>query len=376
LNYKPIIVKKEIFEKLFKFRQNYSDLKNGVSPYLVIIYFPILSFLIIAFIPLILTTERISLVSFRETGPIGDTIGGITGPIIGCIAAYITFLAFWAQFKSNKQQTKQFNKQDIDNKLNRFETKFFELLKIHRENVSQMKISDKAHDIECFIDMFIELHLSHSLTLESYNDSSLISKKLNYKPEDFMNIAYIGFFVGGDYYSDDVLKQLLSKYDKDFIKIYLDKVRENYHKEVKDGRILASANGDNFSFESTIFRGRIRLLSHYFRHLFQTVKFVDAQNDKDKDGNFIVDKKYYIKILRSQLSSHELLLLYYNSMSIYGQPWITSNYFKNYHILKNIPLSYIKFGLSPKIVLGKTDIDGKPMFEADEIKDREILYYT
>lgn len=36
--------------------------------------------------------------NYTNTGEIGDTIGGIAGPFIAMIAAYLTFIAFWVQY--------------------------------------------------------------------------------------------------------------------------------------------------------------------------------------------------------------------------------------------------------------------------------------
>src|ERR1043165_133506 len=79
---------------------------------------------------------------FYNTGQIGDTIGGITGPVIALIVGLLTFLAFWVQFQSNKAQTYQFKKQDTDTKVDRFETRFYELLQLHRDNVSEMSVGN------------------------------------------------------------------------------------------------------------------------------------------------------------------------------------------------------------------------------------------
>ena len=45
---------------------------------------------------------------FSDTGEIGDTIGGITGPFIAIAAAGLTFIAFWVQYKANIQQRQDF----------------------------------------------------------------------------------------------------------------------------------------------------------------------------------------------------------------------------------------------------------------------------
>ena len=42
----------------------------------------------ILFLPWLLTCEPISILSFRDTGPIGDTIGGIISPFIAILVGY------------------------------------------------------------------------------------------------------------------------------------------------------------------------------------------------------------------------------------------------------------------------------------------------
>lgn len=61
---------------------------------------------------------------FRETGQIGDTIGGIMGPFVAIAASILTFIAFWVQFKANIQQ-----RHDIA--IERFEHNFYEMLQLH-----------------------------------------------------------------------------------------------------------------------------------------------------------------------------------------------------------------------------------------------------
>ena len=42
---------------------------------------------------------------FSSTGQIGDTIGGITGPIINLIGAFLVYISYQAQIKANKIQS-------------------------------------------------------------------------------------------------------------------------------------------------------------------------------------------------------------------------------------------------------------------------------
>ena len=55
-------------------------------------------------------------------------------------------------------------------------------------------------------------------------------------------------------------------------------------------------------------------IGHYFRHLYNTVKFVDQH----KFIKEFEDKKTYTNLIRAQLSSNELGLLFYNCLSDRG----------------------------------------------------------
>ena len=62
-------------------------------------------------LPLLLTNPWFCLIDFSNTGQIGDTIGGVMGPIIALLAAFLTFLAFWIQYRANEKQNKIAKKQ-------------------------------------------------------------------------------------------------------------------------------------------------------------------------------------------------------------------------------------------------------------------------
>ena len=83
--------------------------------------------------------------NYDDNGQIGDIIGGTTSPIIAVIAAYLTFLAFWIQYKANKQQ-----RQDIA--VERFESRFYEMIHLHRENLSDLTCGEVSgrEAISCY----------------------------------------------------------------------------------------------------------------------------------------------------------------------------------------------------------------------------------
>lgn len=68
-----------------------------------------------------------------ELGDIGDFIGGYFGFLIGVIGALLTFLAFYIQYKANKDVQKQF-------RLQQFETQFHKMIDIYLNNKDKFSI--------------------------------------------------------------------------------------------------------------------------------------------------------------------------------------------------------------------------------------------
>ncbi|MEP5254760.1 MAG: hypothetical protein ABJQ39_06840 [Winogradskyella arenosi] len=68
--------------------------------------------LLILSMPYILTRQSIFGFHFNDkTGVIGDTIGGITAPIVGLLGAYLVYLGFRQQIKTNHKQFKELRNQ-------------------------------------------------------------------------------------------------------------------------------------------------------------------------------------------------------------------------------------------------------------------------
>lgn len=71
------------------------------------------------FIP-VLTNKIPTICNLNTTGEIGDTIGGLTAPIIGLFSAFLVYIAFKSQIDANKKQHKFNKKQSNFNDLNIF----------------------------------------------------------------------------------------------------------------------------------------------------------------------------------------------------------------------------------------------------------------
>lgn len=74
-------------------------------------------------------------------------------------------------------------------------------------------------------------------------------------------------------------------------------------------------------------------VGHYFRNLFQIIEFVHQSDAKDK--------RFYSSLVRAQLSSHELLLLFYNARNKHGREKFKP-LIEQYALLKNMPVNELK----------------------------------
>lgn len=76
----------------------------------------ILLLLVLAiFSPYVLTLETFTNIDFSETGPIGDTIGGLTAPFINLLAALLVYKSFREQLNANEILSRETNYNYIRN---------------------------------------------------------------------------------------------------------------------------------------------------------------------------------------------------------------------------------------------------------------------
>lgn len=176
--------------------------------------FFILIIAIICLFPFLFTIN--GCIDFRNTGQIGDTIGGIMGPFVAIAAAILTFLAFWVQFKANEQQRK-------DIALERFESNFFELLHFHQEITNELLL-------KCYI---------YDFTI--YNNQKLVEEK----GRDVFQLLYENTIIKNKYWG---IKNIIKNNRSNWIDEYLN--------------------------------CPIGFLDHYFRLLYRIFKYIDDSYKK------------------------------------------------------------------------------------------------
>lgn len=125
-----------------------------------------------------------------------------------------------------------------------------------------------------------------------------------------------------------------------FIKMwsYLKSRVETISNDTPIAEITNSINQSYSDFHNTY----VYKIDHYFRILYNILKFVDASNE--------TNKKFYVDIIRAQLSSPELSLIYYNCISDKGKEKLAPLVVK-YNLLKHMPKNEIteKIKLSENI---------------------------
>jgi len=328
----------------------------------------------------------------NATGVIGDTIGGTLGTVIAIIAAFLTFLAFWIQYEANQQQK-------LDLQFERFENKFFELLKLHKDNVNEMVID--GYDIstskttsfsrssgeevletkeestgreisgrKVFVTIYYELKAcyeicDHRLRFETIPNRNLYLTKMSYR------LVFNGI---GSNIITNIDKNIPG--DKEFVetcKAALYSARTQHVKSNGQDNIYTMPGSNiqvNLFFKYKPFSGHASRFGHYYRHLYYIVKYVVGQSQNIMD---IGQKKEYLKMLRAQLSNHEQLMLYFNYLSGYGSNWENdqNKFFSDFRMIHNLPIELTDFAVNARLHFQK-EIEriekekGEKMFEYDE----------
>jgi Putative phage abortive infection protein len=255
---------------------------------------------------------------------------GIANLILGTITIILVVYTLFTSKRANNKQL--------------FETKFFDLLNIHRENTIQVECNHKTGR-KAFEEIFAEIQFI----------SNQIERNIStIPPNDRVTISYLVVFWGLNETKED-LRKYLNKYYPQLGQIrdeILNKLLELY------GNINAYDSNSPFKGKLT---GLQSSLSHYFRHLFQTIEFINKQVYLTLD-----EKYYYVKTLRAQLSNYELIIFFYNSISPLGRNWeLSQNEFRNklvtkYQFIKNMPLSLV------------IDIDAKEFYPEMEFESDEV----
>lgn len=304
------------------------------------------------FAPFLLTRKSINEdFNFTNTGQIGDTIGGLMNPFIAIAGVIVTGLAFYIQYKANEQQRTlflaeqeenkaqlqlQIDNQNHQNQLAQFESQFYEMLKLHRDNISEMEVSgydfyEENSKLVRFEKNTAGRKIFVTMQKELECIMAIYKGVVGSLSKEGFDHSYQIFFEG--------LEEFSKKHPEQSVLIGMLHKARNQHrnpdpaiKTNQQRKEFGSGIKMNFNFKP--FSGHASRLGHYFRHLYLAVKSV-ATSDIITDYE---DRMKYLRLLRAQLSNHEQILLFYNWLSGFGADWEDNDhqFFTDYKMIHNL----------------------------------------
>ena len=232
----------------------------------------------------------------------GDFVGGVVGTLLAFVAAILYYVALKEQRKDIAINQKSMNLQNeaLAKQIEEFEKQKEELAltrivyeqqyKTMKEQEHTMKIQQFESSFYAFLNVYIA-----------------IKNELNNNDEE-----------------KDFFKTIFLKLNGSVDVELINESPLNCHK------IIEKKYVDLFLHN----KGR---LSHYFKTIYRLLKIIDSSLSLSNQ-----EKMFYAKIIRSQLTDYELLIMYYNYHSVYANKSTVLIY--KYNILKHIhPLSKIEF---------------------------------
>jgi len=289
------------------------------------------------------------LFSNTNFGLLGDFVGGVIGTLVAIVAALYIIKSYKKQISQGKKQT--------------FETSFTLMLEMHRKNLQEVEINDAQGNTltgrKAFKPMVEELEelfeaVDKTIEKKSNSDERFAEWREKRKRMALAHKLSYGYF----FYSVDSYFLTIDKNEA------LYDLCELVRTEIKGSKKLPDEL-KNLQHHT--------ILGHYYRHLFNMVNWVNAESSLT-----LKEKQKFCKLIRSQLSDYEEILLYYNSLSSLGEAWNEPlgereveqmNLIAKYRLLKNCPYYLYYFGIKPSETYAVEDESwykrGELFFETD-----------
>ncbi len=279
--------------------------------------------IICAFISFLLILTLRSIYNEKSTQDLATIVGGVLGTSLSFFGSILVYKALRSQIKANKIISNQF-------KIQQFESKYYEMLRLHKENVNSLKleiteVEYNGTEVEkrVFEQKGNEVFEIYCLEIEELFKTILPLKK----DENYSFIAAYAIFFNGKFTDNNT--EYIEALEKIKTRRLLNRKLEDPY--VPQGLFIPKQFVTNYK----LIQGQSEKLSQYFRHLFLTVKFVANQ-----DENFITyeEKREYLRMLRAQLTNYEQVLMFYNWLADFGKEWENDNnhFFTDYRMIHNV----------------------------------------
>lgn len=336
--------------------------------YIRILVFVSIFFLMIALFSPLLIFIRFSVgdnFSATQLGPIGDFLAGSTVPFLttGSILLLLaTILMQREEVKISQEGIKQLNNQTLivkkqyeetrketiltnkTLKKQQFETTFFNMISLHHTIVNNMNFKESTGR-SVFENMFYYLENTtiKDVIKEKWQDylfnmlNTNNGKEFRYANilseefEEKRKALFIDLKISkrGIPLTDDNIQEVYSEIGKEY-----SKDKEHYFLEfskllneidisnppikniilIEFKHILVEKPNESLKREvyERVFKEYGNTVGHYYRNLYRIFRFIEEEDFDNFNENDVKEKNKYRGILRAQLSSQELIMLFYN----------------------------------------------------------------
>lgn len=256
----------------------------------------------------------------EKAGQFGDFIGGYFGTIFLVVSVAVLVGSY--------------RNQRFSNRLVAFESRFFELLKYHRDNTVEIEVED-IKGRRAFVSFIREWRLLAAVLQKA---ESQLSMKL--KVTERAILSYLAFYHGsGPNARRSFVQEAVKGYRLELVTEVLRIMSSDWelYKRAHSSRgdaATPNAEGKELKPLAYIpFEGHHSRLAHYFRHMFHLVKYAADYAPKGTAQD-------YVDLVRAQLTTHEQAVLALHAASVDGA-WRTQDYLQGYHLIKDIPLGFL-----------------------------------
>lgn len=310
--------------------------RNYSSIYILLAWALLVAGIVISIWFLVLSSNRYAIggeIDYVVTGQFGDYIGGVVGTVFALAGTIFVFASFIQQQHRNTIES--------------FEKNYFEMLRVHEDIVKEMVYGGQTSR-----DVFpLAIERLQTIYSQVYSKLENIQIKAEAGTLNYLGISnheLVRFLKAGD------LKLLANYFSVGFLYFGSDKfyLSSNMNEPLHAISELVKTDMPNNGFEPMD-----DILGHYYRQMYHIVRYVvDTKWLKEEE------RYDYIKLLRSQLSDYEQMMLFYNAMSVNGNAWMKSksdtvikdmNLISRFLLIKNIPYHCDYFFIHPKDVFFK-----------------------
>jgi hypothetical protein len=289
-------------------------------------------------------------ISFRDTGQIGDTIGGTTAPIIGILSIILLIYTLLEQIKFNQKQ-KEISTDE------QFKSTFFNLLQVQRdilEKISgkftyldfmtykenswkkgKIEITKKGKEFLTInngdeevkgLDFFKAARFQLALIFQALDNEKYFN---NYNGEEAFDkeMELQSTIISSSNMPPEIEKEQDERIQNTKIPFKLAYINDKYEisKFAFDEYKKISA-GKKIGLAYAFFFNKYEGVGYYFRHIYHILKFIKQNEDEkieslgkkitDIEKNKIHSQfRQYAQFIQAQMSTDELLLLFYDSFT-------------------------------------------------------------